>query len=97
MADVRRNDEAGRYEIVVDGGVAGHTVFQRQDDGILLVPHTVIDEAHRGQGLSGQLIGGALDDVRARGEQIIARCAAVAGFIDDHPEYADLLAREPED
>jgi predicted GNAT family acetyltransferase len=52
----------------------------------------VIDDDRRGQGLGGQLIGGALDDVRARGETIEARCPAVAGFVDDHEEYADLLA-----
>ena len=59
---------------------------------MLVFPHTAIDEDRRGQGLGGQLIGGALDDVRARGETIVAQCPAVAGFIDDHAEYADLLA-----
>ena len=59
---------------------------------MLVFPHTVIDEGHRGEGLAGELIGGALDDVRRRGETIVAKCDAVAGFIDEHPEYADLQA-----
>jgi predicted GNAT family acetyltransferase len=92
MADVRRNDDAGQYEIWVDGGSVGFTQFKVRDDGVLVFPHTVIDEDRRGQGLGGQLIGGALDDVRARGEHIVAECPAVVGFIESNPEYADLLA-----
>jgi uncharacterized protein len=92
MADVRRNDDEGQYEIWVDGDVVGFTQFRPKGDGVLVFPHTVIEEDHRGRGLAGQLIGGALDDVRARGDRVVARCPAVAGFIDDHPEYADLLA-----
>jgi uncharacterized protein len=92
MADVQRNDDEGRYEIRVDGEVVGTTEFRVRDDGVLVFPHTVIDQDRRGQGLGGELIGGTLDDVRRRGETIVATCEAVAGFIDDHPEYADLLA-----
>jgi len=94
MADVRRNDEGGRYELWLDGGVVGTTEFRRRDDGVLVFPHTVIDEDRRGQGLGAELIGGALDDVRARGETIVAECKAVAGFVEEHPAYGDLLAPE---
>ena len=92
MADVRRNEETGRYEILVDDRVVGFTEFRAREDGVLVFPHTVIDEDQRGQGLGGQLIGAALDDVRARDERIVPECAAVRGFVDDHPEYADLVA-----
>ncbi|HEY8059975.1 MAG TPA: GNAT family N-acetyltransferase [Acidimicrobiales bacterium] len=92
MADVRRNDDVGRYEIWLDGGMVGLTQFRVRPDGVLVFPHTEVSEDHRGQGLAGQLIGGALDDVRGRGELMVAECPAVAGFIGDHPEYADLQA-----
>jgi predicted GNAT family acetyltransferase len=92
MADVRRNDDEGRYEIWVDGERVGHTEFEVREDGVLVFPHTEIDEDRRGQGLAGQLIEGALDDVRSRGETLVARCETVRGFIDDHAEYQDLLA-----
>jgi predicted GNAT family acetyltransferase len=92
MADVRRNDDEGQYEIWLDGRVVGSTQFQVLPDGVLVFPHTVIDEDRRGEGISGQLIGTALDDVRARGERIIAGCPAVVAFIAAHPEYADVQA-----
>jgi uncharacterized protein len=34
----------------------------------------------------------ALDDVRAAGRTVIPTCWYVAQFIDEHPEYEDLLA-----
>ena len=92
MADVRRNDDEGQYEIWLDGRSVGFTQFRVRDDGVLVFPHTVIDEGHRGEGLGSQLIGGALDDVRARGERIVATCPAVIAFLGDHPEYTDLQA-----
>jgi predicted GNAT family acetyltransferase len=92
MADVRRNDDVGQYEIWLDGSRVGLTQFRVRPDGVLVFPHTEVDEDRRGQGLAGELIGGALDDVRERGKTIIAQCPAVAGFIADHSEYADLQA-----
>jgi predicted GNAT family acetyltransferase len=93
MSDVRRNGEAGRYELLIDDQVVGFTEFKARDDGVLVFPHTVIDEDRLGQGLGGQLIGAALDDVRDRGERIVAECPAVAGYIEANPEYGDLVAR----
>jgi predicted GNAT family acetyltransferase len=46
----------------------------------------------RGRGLGAELVRGALDDVRTSGGRIVARCWYVAQFIDEHPEYGDLVA-----
>ncbi len=37
------------------------------------------------------LVGGALDDLRAAGRQVVPSCWYVREFIDEHEEYADLL------
>lgn len=92
MADVRRNDEEGRYELWLDGEVVGVTLIRPRGDGVVVFPHTEISEDHRGEGLGSQLIQGALDDVRARGERIVAECQAVARFVDGNPDYGDLVA-----
>ena len=60
----------------------GHTV---------VFTHTEVDEAFEGRGLAGQLARAALDDVRARGGHVIARCPYIKGWIDKHPEYQDLV------
>ncbi len=59
---------------------------------MLVFPHTVITVPKRGAGYGSTLVRGALDDVRARGRQIVAECPFVARFVREHPEYADLLA-----
>lgn len=88
---VSLNVEKQRYEIHVDGVFAGLT--QAIEDGeIVTMPHTKVFDEFAGQGLAGQLVGGALDDIRARGKKIVAECPYVAQFVVKHPEYADLLA-----
>lgn len=89
---VRHRPEADRYEIVVGGEVAGHTAYRRDGDVWVFV-HTEIDDRFEGQGLGGRLVSGALDDVRRQGIRIVAECPFVAGYIDKHPDYADLLTR----
>jgi predicted GNAT family acetyltransferase len=89
--EVRRNDEGGRYEITVDGDLAGFTQFHPDGD-VLVFPHTQIDERYSGQGLAKILIGQALDDVRARGLTIVPTCEFVQGYLDKNPQYQDLIA-----
>ena len=84
--------ERSRYEIHVDGKVAGITRAKEGDDGVLLFSHTEVDDAYEGQGLASKLVTGALDDVRAHGRRIEVTCEYVLGFLEKHPEYQDLLA-----
>lgn len=92
--EVVRNDEAGRYEVVVDGTVAGFTEFEQDDAGRLVFPHTVVDPAFSGRGLATTLVGAAMEDVAARGETVVPVCLFVevpAGSRCSGPE--DPLAR----
>ena len=89
--DVRDNPDAGQFEIVVDGNVAGFTQYEKRDGATVFV-HTEIDDAYEGQGLASKLVRGALDAVRGWNEPVVAECSYVAGWIDKHPEYQDLLA-----
>lgn len=92
MADeVRDNRGAGRYELVRDGEVIGFAPY-READGVVVVPHSEVTPSLRGQGLGAVLVSGLLDDLRARGLRVVPQCWYVAGFIDDHPQYRDLLA-----
>ena len=88
---VVENEDEGRYDIVVDGEVAGFTVVDVHGD-VAIFPHTEIASEYEGHGLASELIAGALDDVRATGLRVIARCPFVRDFIEKHGEYQDLLA-----
>jgi uncharacterized protein len=91
MAHVVHNPDRSRYEIHVDGLVAGFTQYRLAPDGVDFV-HTEVDDAYEGQGLGGQLARGALDDVRAKGQKVIATCPFIKRWIAEHEDYQDLLA-----
>ena len=84
--------EDSRYEIHVDGKVAGFTEAKERADGVVLFPHTVIEDEFEGQGLGTDLVVGALDDIRRRGVKIEVTCPYIRHFLRTHAEYRDLLA-----
>ena len=90
-ATVHRNDARHRYEIEVDGKVAGSMVYRQQGDTLDLV-HTEVDDAYQGQGLAAQLARFALDEARRGGRKIIPSCAYVAAYLQRHPQDQDLVA-----
>jgi predicted GNAT family acetyltransferase len=89
---VTDNPAKSRYELRDDDHLLGFTEYHERDDGVLVFPHTVITEPKRGAGYGGTLVRGALDDVRAKGRTIVAVCPFVQRFVEEHPDYRDLLA-----
>jgi predicted GNAT family acetyltransferase len=87
---VTENHDEERFEAHLDGRLAGIAAY-RLDAGRIVFTHTEVDDAFEGQGVGGQLVRGALDDVRGRHLQVVPRCPFVRSFIDRHPEYTDLL------
>jgi uncharacterized protein len=83
--------QLSRYEIRVDGEVAGFVRYLRRPDHLDLV-HTEIASRFEGRGLARRLVAGVLDDVRANGGRIVASCPYVAAYLRKHPEQADLVA-----
>jgi uncharacterized protein len=88
---IRNNEGRSRYE-VLDGGAVIAVADYRIAGAHVVMPHTHVDPARRGQGLAAHLVRHALDDVRAAGRSVIPTCWYVSQFIDEHPEYEDLLA-----
>jgi predicted GNAT family acetyltransferase len=90
--EVRHNAERSRYELWADAELAGIADYDTAGTTVMVFPHTEISPAMRGQGLAAVLVRAALDDVRAAGHTVDPQCWYVAQFIDQHPEYQDLLA-----
>ena len=78
---VTRNDDAARYEITVEGAVAGFTEIEPDGSGRVVFPHTEIDPAYKGQGLGGILVREALSDAARRGETIVPMCSFVRKYL----------------
>ena len=84
------NPPASRFEIRVDGSLAGFADY-REEGGALAFTHTVVEDAYEGQGVGSALAREALDAVRARGRQVLPYCPFIRGWIAKHPEYVDLV------
>ncbi len=87
---VRENADERRYELMLDGKMAGHAAY-RVRDGVTVITHSEIDPAYRGRGLGTELAGRTLDALRAQHARIMPSCPFFAKYVADHPEYADLV------
>jgi uncharacterized protein len=89
--EVVDNPVEHRFEARVDGDLAGF-LYYRERPGSLILVHTEVAEELEGHGVGGRLVAGVLDDIRARGLTATALCPFAAGYVEKHPEYADLVA-----
>lgn len=90
-AEVRDNREQARYEVIVDGAVAGFAEY-RLGARTIIFTHTLVEAAYEGQGLASRLVRFALDEARARGLRVRPKCPFFASYIASHPAYADLVS-----
>jgi predicted GNAT family acetyltransferase len=92
MVEVVDNPNKSRYEVKVDGRVAGFTRYRQTGTGVIDFFHTEVDPEFEGRGLGSLLAAGALDDVRAKGGRVMASCPFISVYLKRHTEYADLFA-----
>lgn len=80
---VTRNDDRGRYEIHVDGELAGFSDFI-PGDGSIAFTHTETLDAFAGKGLGKALTKESVADAIARDELIIPLCPFVRRYLETH-------------
>jgi hypothetical protein len=88
--EVSDHPEAERYEVHVDGALAGFAEYQRGPEQISFT-HTEVDTAFGGRGLAGQLARESLDEARAAGLSVLPYCPFYRSWIKKHPDYLDLV------
>ncbi|TDC53544.1 N-acetyltransferase [Jiangella ureilytica] len=87
---VRDNPEARSYDALVGDTLVAITAYEAEGTRRVLT-HTAVEPEYRGRGVGGRLVRGVLDDLRARGLTATVFCEYVAGYIESHPEYADVV------
>lgn len=81
-----------RFEIRVDGELAGFAEYRRAPGDVRAFPHTQVGPAYQGRGLAQRLVRDALDQTRGAQLSVLPYCPVVRGFIARHPDYLDLVA-----
>jgi predicted GNAT family acetyltransferase len=91
LVEVTDNAAAHRWEVRVDGELAGLAEYRVEGDRVTF-PHTEVYPRFEGQGLAGRMVGAALAAAVADGRRIVPRCSFVADYVQRHPEYAEHVA-----
>jgi len=89
---VTHNEEAQRFELLVDGHRALTTY--RLFPGRIVLVHTEVPPPLEGHGLAAKLARFALDFARVNHLRVVSLCPYVSNFIHKHPEYQDLVSSE---
>jgi predicted GNAT family acetyltransferase len=94
--EVTDNTAAKRFEVRVDGVLAGFAAYLLHPGfgdrpGVVVFTHTEVEPDFQGQGVAQELAARALDEVRAHGLKAQPLCPFIASYIRRHPEYEDLV------
>ena len=81
----------GRYVYRVGGDEAEMTYLEGRREGLVIIDHTGVPDAFRGQGVGAALVARAVADFRAAGKKVLPLCPFAAAQFRRHPEWADLL------
>ena len=90
---VRDNVESRTYDAMMGDEIAGTLVYELEGPRIVLT-NTAVQSHLQHHGIGTKLLTAALDDIRSKGMKVTILCPVVNDFIDNHPEYADLVDAE---
>ena len=81
----------GRYVVRGPDGAEAEMTFTRVGEHQLIIDHTGVPDAFRGQGIGARLVARGVEDARKAGRKIIPLCPFAAAQFRRHPEWADVL------
>lgn len=85
-SEVRNNFALERFEIYVDGAIAGYAEYQDTGAERAFI-HTELDAGHEGREYGRVLVQAALNASRQEGFGILPMCPLVRHFVQSRPEY----------
>ena len=91
--NLTKESDADRYTLRIDGTLAS-AVDYRVSGNAISFTHTFTDPKHRGEGLAGEIVEFAVNDVESTTQyRVVPMCWYVGEWFDKHPDRASLLTR----
>ncbi|MDI1464588.1 GNAT family N-acetyltransferase [Catellatospora sp. KI3] len=83
----------GRYEARAGEVLAGFMTYQVTGK-IVAFTHTEVSPEFEGQGVGKAIARRVMDDARAAGRTVVPICPFLAGWLERHQEYADMVVTD---
>ncbi len=84
------NPERRRFEARLGRKVIGWASYDQTSE-LIVFTHTHVNPRWERLGLGSRLVRATLDHIRGQDMQMLSTCPFVNAWIDQHPDYADLL------
>jgi uncharacterized protein len=92
--EIINNKKLYRFEAALPGGEIAEVEY-RWLKGNMVIMHTLVPAAGRGNGVGSMLVKYVLDYIREHGLKTIIYCPFAAKYVKNHPEYNDLVVARP--
>lgn len=89
--ELEEKGSKGRYVLRSPAGDEAEMTFSKVSEQLIIIDHTEVPDAFRGQGAGLRLVTRAVEDARAAGRKIIPLCPFAASQFRRHQEWADVL------
>ncbi|MBR0554770.1 N-acetyltransferase [Ciceribacter sp. L1K23] len=81
----------GAYTMVV-GDETAKLTYSRASPSLIIVDHTEVPDAMRGQGIGQKLAAHAVEAARLGGWKIVPLCPFFRSQVERHPEWRDVIS-----
>ena len=89
--ELEDNGSKGRYVLRGEGDAVAEMTFTKVGQHQLIIDHTEVPDAFRGQGIGLKLVERAVADARKSDKKIIPLCPFANAQFRRHPEWQDVL------
>ncbi|MGA9228505.1 MAG: GNAT family N-acetyltransferase [Mesobacillus sp.] len=88
-------EENGRFVVKDAQGLeVGEVTFSRDGEDVIVIDHTGLDPAQRGQGLAEELVRHVVEKAKNEGLKIVPLCSYAKKEFEKKTEYKEVLAEK---
>ncbi|MFD1019256.1 GNAT family N-acetyltransferase [Thalassobacillus hwangdonensis] len=82
--------EEARFYIGAIAHPDAELTYRKDEDGDIIIDHTIVSEKLQGQGVAAKLVDQAVEFAREQKKQIVPQCSYALKKIEATPDYHDV-------
>jgi len=84
-------DTKGYFQLIDESGIAAYMSYSRAGESLIIIDHTEVKPAYKGQNLGRQLLNKAVDFAREKNIKIMPICPFAASVFQKDESIRDVL------